>query len=211
MTPFELGRSLVVKAVRFELNMWRDLFHWVSRRPVAPAGSEPFSYAGAVSAVMWGIIAVSFIEIPVLHMLLPDSWETVKLLSIVLGVYGVLWMVGLLAGMKIHPHLLGHDGLRVRYANSIDFTVPWEAVAAVGGRIRSLPKNRTIQMTDATILNIGQSSATNVDISFHTPIRVRLPKGPSEPVTELRIWADHPDALRRKAHEFLQECRARRV
>ncbi len=39
--------SLPRRALAYELGLWRNLFRWVLRRPVAP-GVEAFSYARAV-------------------------------------------------------------------------------------------------------------------------------------------------------------------
>jgi hypothetical protein len=77
--------TLVRKAIRFELGLWTSLYRWVFRRPVLtdPTG-RAFSYASAVTPVIIGITVVSFIEIPVAHLLLP--WAPVRVVLLVLGV-----------------------------------------------------------------------------------------------------------------------------
>jgi hypothetical protein len=45
------------------------------------------------------------------------------------------------------------------------------------------------------VLSLVVLSQTSVDVVFREPIRVGLPRGTSEPVTELRFYADNPAGL----------------
>ena len=79
--------TLVRKAFRFELGLWKSLFRWTFRRPVlTDPFARAFSYAGAVTPVIIGITVVSAIEIPVAHMLLP--WAPVRFVLLLLGGFG---------------------------------------------------------------------------------------------------------------------------
>jgi hypothetical protein len=193
--PAEVGR-LVRTALVYELGMWRSLIRWVSRRPAVPEGHTPFSYAGAVTPVLWAFIVVSAIEVPVLHLVLP--WEGVRLAADVLGVYGVLWMVGMLGALRVHPHVVGEDGLRVRSGTSLDVLVAWDQIAAVRYRLRSLEGMRNVQVHDeggALALSIGVGSQTNVDLVLREPAVLPVPRTAGKPVTQLRICADDPRGL----------------
>jgi hypothetical protein len=45
--------------------MWRSLFRWMFRRPVAPdAGAKAFGYAAVVTPLLFVFIAVSAIDVP---------------------------------------------------------------------------------------------------------------------------------------------------
>jgi hypothetical protein len=113
-------------------------------------------------------------------------------------------MLGLLASLKIHPHAAGDAGIRVRMGAGIDFTVPWQDVDTVSKHYRSLPSSKSVQIEDAAgrrVLHIVVGSQTSVDIKLRRPVTFPLPKGESEPVEELRLYADDPDTLVRKARE----------
>ena len=97
--------SLARRAVAFELAMYRSLFRWVTRRPDVAAGRRRFSYVGAVAVLLWAFIVVSAVELVVVHVLLP--WDTVRLVADVLGVWGLVWMLGLAASYSVHPHVVG--------------------------------------------------------------------------------------------------------
>ena len=85
--------SLVRRFVILEIGIWRSLFLWVTRRVSGQGPAvEVFSYAKELAPLMGAFIFVSAIELPVVHVLLP--WETVRLVLLVLSVWGLLWMIG---------------------------------------------------------------------------------------------------------------------
>jgi hypothetical protein len=192
VTVWRLAR----KAVTFELGLYRSLLRWVFRRPDVPgSGSEAYAYAGAVTPLLLVFIAVSAIDIPVLHVLLP--WRTAQLVSLAVGIWGLTWMVGLLASLRVHPHVVGAAGLRVRYGTSVDITLPWDTVSGVRVRNRNLPTSRTVQLERSdtgVVLNIAITSQTNVDIVLSEPREFPV-KGRMEEVAELRFFADDPRAV----------------
>jgi len=179
----------------YELGMWRSLARWVTRRPVVGGGAA-FPYAGVVTPVIWAFIVVSAIEVPVFHLLLP--WEAVRRAADVLGVYGLLWMLGMLASLKVHPHVVEDAGLRVRNGIAVDALVPWEDVAAVRYRMRSLEGMRNIQVAEdgpARALSVGVGSQTNVDLELRVPRVLPVRRTAGEPVAVVRIYADDPKGL----------------
>ncbi|MET8906612.1 hypothetical protein [Micromonospora sp. NPDC004551] len=201
--------DLLRRVIVYEWRMWRSLYRWLLRRPVAlPEGAEAFGYLGAVKPILVAFIALSAVEIPIFDVIIRHTmpWPTVREVALGLGVWGVLWMIGLYAALQVHPHVAEPAGLRVRNGFSVDFTVPWEAVARVDVRHRSLAGSRTVQVerTEAgTVLNVVTGKQTSVDLVLHRPLSVGLPNGPSEPVSEIRLHADEPDALARKARDHL--------
>ena len=187
-----LARWLVI----LEIGIWRSLFLWVTRRTLgAGPGVRAFPYSRDVVPIMVAFIFVSLLELPVVHLLLP--WDTVRLIADVLSIWGLLWMVGFLASMRVFPHLLDDDGLRIRNGTTTDIAVPWEAVASVTTRRESVPTNHTIQGErgdEGTVVNVAVLKQTKVAVVLHGPTTLELPDGPAE-VTEVRFYADEPRAL----------------
>jgi hypothetical protein len=197
---------LVRKAVAYEWGMWRSLYRWTLRRPLRlEPGARAFGYVTVVTPIIVVFIALSAIEVPILHLILP--WETVRLVGDMLGAYGLFWMIGMLASLRVHPHVVGDAGLRIRYGFTVDFTIPWEAIATVRARYRSLPSSRKVQLdrTDAgRVLHLGVASQTSVDVVLRQPTVIPLSKLEGEPITELRFFADGPDGLVAYARERLK-------
>ncbi len=188
------------QAIRFELAMWRSLFRWITRRPVVPSrDAAAFGYSAAKAPVIWIFIALNAIEIPAIHLLLP--WPTARHIVDLLGGYGLIWMLGILASVYVHPHVVDDTGLRVRSGLSVDVMIRWDAVATVRARTRSRSRSRTAQVDDH-VLSVVALSQTNVDVVLRGPTTLPV-RGHGEPVTEVRLYADNPAALVARARRHL--------
>ena len=192
--------ALARRAWRWERGVWVSLYRWLRRSdPSAHPEAERFTYVKAIEVILWGFIVVSAIEVPAAHLLIP--WEPVRTIVLVLGIWGLLWMVGLLAAYTVHSHLVEPGGLRLRNGFAVDVTIPWEHIAGVATRERSRDGSRTVQLDEgqgehegAAVLHLVVGSRTNVDLRLHRPVSLDLPQGPTL-VGEVRLLADEPKAL----------------
>lgn len=188
--------SLVRRAVVFEIGIWRSLGRWVARRPAGLGpGRQAFGYARSVTPLIWVFIIVSAIEIPVAHVLLP--WEPAKTASLAVGVWGLMWMFGLLASLRVYPHVAGSDGMRLRNGAHVDVTLPWDSIRSAVAHRRDMPSQRSVQVVDTdagAILHLVQSSETSVDFVLSRPLELRLASG-AVTVSQVRVHADEPRAL----------------
>lgn len=197
--------ALIGWALRYELSMWASLFRWILRRPVTSAPDEQaFPYASTLTPVLLAFIGISAVEIPILELLL--VWPTARTVAVVLGGYGLFWMIGMLASYRVAPHVVGDSGFRLRHGGGIDVTIPWDAIASIRTASRALPKSRAVQYEESAaggILNIVILKQTNVDIVMRQHSTIQLSRGESELFTELRCYADDPDALVAAARHHL--------
>ena len=77
-----------------EIGIWRSLF-LVADAPRARAGPRrrrPSRTRAQLLPLLAAFIFVSLIELPVVHLLIP--WDTVRLVALVVSVWGLLWMLG---------------------------------------------------------------------------------------------------------------------
>jgi len=189
--------ALVRKAVAFESDMWRSLYRWLfrRRRVLEPEG-KAFGYTAVVMPLLLAFIGVSAVELPIVHLIVP--WTGLRIAFDILGVYGLLWMLGLLAMLRVNPHVVSGAGLRVRSGTTVDMTIPWDYVAEVRvwrHTVPARPRHPVERTGDSVVLDLAVMSQTNVDIRFVGPTTVPLAGGDSEPLTGLRIAADDPGAL----------------
>ncbi|GAA2186504.1 hypothetical protein [Micromonospora lupini] len=197
--------ALLRRAAVAEAATWRSLYAWTRRRPLPLApGDEPFGYLGVVKPILGIFIGLSVVEIPIFDLIVTHvvPWRPARWIVLGLGIWGVLWMVGLYASMTIHPHLVRDSGLRVRVNSGIDIWVPWTDVEALRKRHRSLPSSRSVQVEqegDRRVLHLSVGSQTSVDVLLRRPTTFDLPSGRSAPMDELRLYADDPDGLLRSA------------
>ncbi len=163
----------VLFAWRFEVNLYKSLFRFVTRRPDVPAGATGVRYVGAISVLLWAFVIGSAVELVALHVILP--WETVRLAADILGIWGLMWMLGFTASHYVYPHLLGADGLRLRSGHHVAVDVPWDAVAGASTRERSVDGNRSLIHQDGVLL-VPMGSRTNVEVRLARPLEVVGPR-----------------------------------
>lgn len=190
-------RGWVRRGLAFEAGVWRSLALWVARRvrPRATRTTRELGYARTVTPMFWLFIVMSAIEVPVAHVLLP--WRTAQAASLVLGTWGLLWMLGMLAALHVHPHTVGPAGLRVRHGLAVDVTVPWDLVDTVVARRRDHQGSRSVRVEEAngtTVLSLPVGSETTVEVRLREPVAVDLAAGGVE-VGGIRLHADDPREL----------------
>src|SRR3954454_8131650 len=78
--------GLLGKAMAFESGIWRSLWRWMFRRTGRlPADATAIPYAAGAAPLIWVFIAITAIEIPILHLLLPTL--TLRLIALGLGAW----------------------------------------------------------------------------------------------------------------------------
>lgn len=192
MTLLTLARA----AFRFEWHIYVALARWVARRPDVPAGATARGYACMVTPVLCLWILGSAAETVAVHFIVP--WEIARLGLDLLGIWGFLWMLGLLAGYRVYPHLVDDEGLQVRLGKRADVRVPWHQITGIVTVDRVLASSiRTFQplATAAGVdLQVGVSGRANVHLTLATPIAVEV-KGESLGVVAVTFLADEPREL----------------
>lgn len=188
--------GLAKAAVRLEWNIYVSLARWAFRRPAVPAGGTALGYARMVTPVLALWIFGSAAETVAIHFIVP--WEIPRLVLDVLGIWGFLWMLGMLASYRVHPHLTSDAGLRVRLGKRADVLVPWDLVASANVVDRDLPSTiRTFQPLDSDDgmdLQIGVSGRANVHVRLREPLAVDVPGGTVH-ARALTFLADDPRGL----------------
>ncbi len=180
----------------FELGIWRSLLRWLSRRTDVTPGAEAFTYHRMATPVIWLWIFGSAVEVVVVDALLP--WHTARIVAGAVGLWGLAWMVGMLAALKPYPHLVDDLGVRVRNGFGVDLRVPWTAIASVAVQDHDLPSSiRSVQVERAEqgdVLAVGVSGRTNVLVRLHQPTLLRTSRD-EHVVTAVRLWADDHRSL----------------
>lgn len=203
-------RSLLRRAATMELRIYESIWRFVARRPKIAPGGRGFRYHRPVLTVLIVFMVLSAVEIPIIDALV-HQWPPVRIGFLILGIWGLTWMIGLLFAYLTRPHTVGPDGIRVREGLELDIPVSWDDLASI--RVHSAivdpndPKNkpkRVFEEDGERICAVRVGNETNLEIAFERPTRVRLPglppKGGEHEVTRLRFWADDPIGV-------LEECR----
>lgn len=205
-TPSRTARALdfLHRAWIAELRVYSSIARAISRRPAVAKGATGVGYHRPVMTVLFIFIGLSVVEIPIIDLIV-HPWPAVRIPLLILGIWGVTWMIGLLCAMIVRPHTVGPDGIRVRGGLELDVPISWTDIASVAiSRRVDEPKQRRV---------IGSEYAermqdeTNVEIELERPVSIRLPgltpKGGVHHVERIRLWADDPRAFLDAARPFL--------
>ncbi|QEO13235.1 hypothetical protein FLP10_01495 [Agromyces intestinalis] len=197
-----------------ELRIYESIARLVVRRPAVETGGSGFSYHRPVLTVLVVFIVLSAVEIPFIDLIV-HRWPAVRIGFLVLGIWGLTWMVGFLAAFLVRPHAVGPTGIRVRSGLEIDVPLGWDEIAsvAVDHRVDEPKSPRFVggdDGSDATrTLVLRMQDATNVEIVLERPTAVtlpgRAPRGGTQVVGAVQFWTDDPRGLLAAVRPYLME------
>ncbi|MEL5989637.1 hypothetical protein ACOKGD_09980 [Microbacterium phosphatis] len=195
--------SLAMRALRVELRIYASIARAIARRPAVAPGAAGFGYHAPILTILIVFIVLSAVEIPILDLIFRDI-VPVRIALLVLGIWGLTWMIGLLCAMLMRPHTVGPDGIRVREGLEIDVPLSWDDIASVE-LARRVDEEKAPRIADdggVPTLAVRIANETSILIVLERPTAVTLPglapKGGRHVVERVRLWADDPKALMRE-------------
>lgn len=192
------------RALRAEFRVYSSIGRAIFRRPAIPASGTGLGYHRPVLTVLFIFIGLSAVEIPIIDLVV-HRWPAVRIALLVLGIWGVTWMLGLLCAMLMRPHTVGPDGIRVRSCLEIDVAVSWKDIASIAVS-RRVDEPKQPRVSGGEYAERMQNE-TNILIELERPVGIRLPglapKGGEHVVDSIRLWADEPRAFIAAARPFL--------
>jgi len=204
--PRPLARALdfLHRAWIAELRVYSSIGRAIARRPAVAKGATGIGYHRPVLTVLFIFIGLSAVEIPIIDLIV-HPWPAVRIPLLILGIWGVIWMLGLLCAMLMRPHTVGPDGIRVRSGLELDVPLAWSDIASVAiDRRVDEPKQRRVTGSEYAE---RMQDETNIEIELERPVEIRLPglapKGGIHVVDRVRLWADDPRAFLAAARPFL--------
>jgi len=198
--------TLLRRAAEMERVTWRSVCLWLQGRHRARTpGQTPYGYVGVIKPILIVFIVLSAVEIPIFDLIVTHMlpWRPARWIVLTLGIWGLTWMFGLLATMTVHPHLACTNGLRLRHGAAVDITVLWDDIESVRKAYRSVATNKAVQFEqdgERRILNVGVGKQTSLDVRLRHPMALPLRDGMSDPVDEIRFYADDADGFPRGPH-----------
>jgi len=185
--------QLARRAVLMEVHGYQSIGRFVLRRPRVPAGAVAFPYHQGVLAILIVFVVLSAVELAVVDLIV-HRWAHVRIPLLVLGVWGLVYMFGLLFGMLTRPHAVGPDGIRVRQGTAIDLALKWADIYSVSRREHTTQGRKpkvTVDPDGQATLHLRMRDETNLEIKLDRPVQLRLPHG-VETVRTVAFYADDP-------------------
>lgn len=208
--PTRIARALnfLHRAWIAELRVYSSIGRAIARRPAVPKGGTGIAYHQPVMTILIIFIVLSAVEIPILDLIM-HPWPAVRIPILILGIWGLTWMIGLLCAMLMRPHAVGPDGIRIRSGLELDVAVSWDDIASVAivKRVDEPKLPRITPTEQGAEYAERMQDETNIEIELERPVSIRLPglrpKGGRHEVTHIRLWADDPRAFLAAARPFL--------
>lgn len=176
--------------VRQEFRMLGALVDGIRRRRHAGPGDRVVAYVGRLRGILIAMIAISIVELAVVEFLVPWAWLRWTLL--ILGVYGLIWVLGFAFSAQTRPHLVDAERLRLRMAVWADITVPLGTLSKAGpGGIAS--HDRDVEAGDGK-LAVSVLGVTNMSLTFAEPVEVDCGKAGRHAVRYVRFYADDQES-----------------
>ncbi|MVA75911.1 hypothetical protein GC722_07735 [Auraticoccus sp. F435] len=193
---------LLRRAVRLEAAGWASIGRALTRRPWVPPGATGFRYDGATRGTLVAFLCVSIVEVVAVDLVV-HPWPWVRFPLLVLGIWGSVFMLGMLLGCITRPHAVGPAGIRLRNGGEVDLDLPWEVVHSVTPRRRRVPDAPTLCLSgppeDQTLHHVVDGR-TDMEIRLERPVTLSLPQG-TVTVTRIHLAVDDPrgfaEAVRR--------------
>lgn len=196
------------RVIRMELMIYASIGRAIARRPAIPPGGSGFRYHKPVLTILIIFIVLSTLEIPIVDLIV-HQWLPARIFCLILGIWGVTWMIGLLCAYFMRPHTVGPEGIRVREGLEIDIPLSWDDVAVVSKRRHiDEPKTpRVMETNEEPTLALRMQTETNVEIELERRTMIHLPgnqpKGGTHEVSIVRIWVDDLEGFMASVREHI--------
>lgn len=133
-------------------------------------------------------------ESAAVHLLLPDSLALMRLVLLVLSAYGLLWILGWAAGLRVFPHVVRNGVLNARLGQLYRADVPLELIRSATVKRRRIGTRTALELdNDAGSFAVG--GRVDVHLELDAAVTVQRPFGEPRRVTALSIAANDPIAL----------------
>jgi hypothetical protein len=187
--PGPLGR-----AIALELRLLSSLAIWLSGR-----GRRLDGFAYHRRSALGGLVALLVITTPIELALweLVIPWAWLRWALFILGVYGLVWVLSFYASLRVLPHRLEPEALRVRYGALAEGRIPYDAIGVATLERRPAPgRGEGLSLSPKkTVAHLAVGGRTDVALRLNRPLALRGPLRPTPPVNVVRIAADEPERL----------------
>ena len=206
----EAGLSLMLPptAAHFILNeprLFACLLRWTFRR--VRFAEDEFSYhkRSSLRALMPLLVVSAPVELVVVHVLALafSPWGWLKWALLVLGIYAILWLLGLYASLVVLPYRLEETGLRLRHGILAEGFIPYEDIDEVirTARKASIFGNGS-PAPEENALYLDTEGKSDLALRLKTPHSVMGFLKESDPACLLHLTADDPE-------QFVRQLRRR--
>ncbi len=209
----EDGLSLVLprtvaRFILHEPRLFVSLFRWTFRRVRLADHEFAYHRSSLVRAFVPVVIVTSPVELLVVHLLAQalSPWAWLKWALLALGVYAILWLLGLYASLVTLPHRLEERGLRLRHGLFAEGFVPYEEIKTALRKERKAPNSGDglSHVPEEGALYLATGGKTDVALRLRTPRSMRGFLKETEPASRIHLAVDESDRFVRELRQRIE-------
>lgn len=174
--------------LKHEVGVITGLVTGLRPKRALPEGIVALGYGQDQRVLMIVLSVLSVGEVALVHLLVPWSWLRIALL--VLGAYGILWLVGFTLSVRTRPHTVGPDTVDLRCAHLATVSIPTRAVLSVRPHVRT--GDKSVVDVDGAAVAISFAGGTNVTAQLAPGSRVVLDGVRTVPADSVSFMVDDP-------------------
>ena len=115
-------RHPAIRAAQYEWSLYRDLWRWARGRTLVPGSAEALPHQPGRLQLVAMFTVVILIEIVVVHLLLPEG--ALRILALLLSVWGIVFIWALIASERIRPSYSDSERVVLRRGRKIFADIP---------------------------------------------------------------------------------------
>lgn len=186
----------LLRFAQAEIALLHCLFAPPSAQPCIPPGASGFACHSQTAPMLWVLLGLQAIELSVTHLLISHWSERAAIVLSLLTAVGIVYLIGFIRSLRLHPILLNAEGLHIRTGLMLQRLVPYDDIIEVA----AFPDSEAVKAADT--LNMAVLAWPNMIVRLRQPLprKRHLPARP--PIAAIAFRPDRPD-------EFLAALRAR--
>ena len=153
-----------MRAAQYEWSLYRDLWRWARGQTLVPGSAEALPHQPGRLQLVAMFTVVILIEIVVVHLLLPEG--ALRILALLLSVWGIVFIWALIASERIRPSYSDSERVVLRRGRKIFVDIPRELIAK---QSHSRSHAAETVVSDGK-LTLGGPAGTDTLLTLRTPI-----------------------------------------
>lgn len=122
-------------------------------------------------------------------------WPWIRYPFLVLGIWGVIYMIGFVAAYQKLPHTLTEDNLTLRAGPLAEYRIPRDKILAVKLDQQSYESNKSRQLLGERFALL-MAGSTNVTVELSEALLIEH-RGEAHRITSFSFYLDEPALLQR--------------
>lgn len=190
----EAEEPLLRPAISEIRSMW-GLCLVIAGRKRVPARATPFGYTKGTLVMPAVLLVLCMGELLVVHLVVP--WQWLRLVLLVLTVWGTLFILGFFASRAVNPHFISAGALHLRWGHKKVLTTPLTNILSAQ---RHTNHTHVQPFAQGERMVLTQFRGANVRLRLEEPVEAHPPLSKKDAIagfkaSEVQLYVDDPDAL----------------